>query len=389
MSKSSRYSSIFISLVLYISPLLGWTFNKSTNIYVRFALYLLLLGIFAINLLNKNTKYKLNNQILIPFYLYLLWTVLRINRLDVGLEQFVMLVGLFTLIIILGSVKWDKKDIDLIISSGMKILILLVICGFLSGFGLGKPMTGFFLNANLYGGILLSYMFFPIYKFEMEKNNLKKRVYFLLISIAAAAIVLSFSRASWVGLIIGLNIYIYMCFLEKRNKMIKLIIGFMILLILTILLLPYFSYLNNINLQRFSAVYLGKRLETGRIDIWFKLVNSLKENYWFGYGTGVEPSLIDGKGLSAHNLYIQVLFQQGVIGLFLLIFLFFSIIRILFKLRSDKFCKVTFVIFSGLLMRDFFEVSIIQNNIIISVFIWSLIGISNNEHRVNLENKVC
>ena len=383
MSKLSKLLSVLVSLILLVAPLIGWTFNSKANIYVRFVLYVLILLVLGLTLLTRNSKLSLRKQILIPFYFYIMWSVFRITWLNVGINQVIMLMGLLTLIIVLGSTKWNNEDINIITSSGLKMLIVLLVCGFASGFGLGKPMTGFFMNPNLYGGILLSYIFFPLYKLEVETNKRKRKNYSMLTIIASAAILFSFSRASWVGLIIVFITYMYINFLEQRNKTIKLIICMMILLLIIIVLLPHLGNIGIFDLQKLSGVYLGKRLESGRIDMWIDLVKSLKGNYWLGYGTGIEPSLIDGRGLSAHNLYIQVLFQQGVIGLLLLIVLFFSVTRALFVLRSNKLCKVTSVVFLGLLARDFFEVSIIQNNIIISIFIWSMIGISLNTYRIN------
>lgn len=213
----------------------------------------------------------------------------------------------------------------------------------------------------------------------MSETPKAKKWYLFILLLAALAVLLSFSRASWVELLMTFSAYLYFKFKEQNNKIIKLMFVFFVLVLIFIIVLPNLETIGSLDIHRLSAVYLGKRLETGRVDMWFELLDALKNKYFLGYGTGIEPSMIDGRGLSAHNLYIQVLFQQGIIGLALLTFVF-SIVEItLLKFNNKEFSKATSCIFLGLLARDFFEVSLIQNNIIISVTIWILIGIALNQ----------
>jgi len=125
--------------------------------------------------------------------------------------------------------------------------------------------------------------------------------------------------------------------------------------------------------------YTGKRFESGRLDIWMALLNSLTPFEWLlGKGGGISAGSILNSKLSAHSTYIYILFTYGLIGLLLFFTVIFSCVRKL--LAMNMYMSVFFVL--CLFIRDAFEVSIINNSFSISVFFWVLYMTSSFERAI-------
>lgn len=98
-----------------------------------------------------------------------------------------------------------------------------------------------------------------------------------------------------------------------------------------------------------------------RLSVWTAGINILKNKMWFGYGLGVWKELhfvgIQGNGQPeewawAHNEYMQLWFEQGVIGMGLLFFYFKNLFKY-FYLDNDG--VIILSAFVGLLIVSFFH----------------------------------
>lgn len=113
--------------------------------------------------------------------------------------------------------------------------------------------------------------------------------------------------------------------------------------------------------------YTGKRLESGRIDIWSEALSgfSLSELFW-GSGEGGYHITDEGAVLSLHSSYVYLIVRSGIISVFLWVAFVFS--RLL-KLRDGNhfWSSVAILTFA---LRDLFETTLIANNLPMAIFFW-------------------
>lgn len=178
-------------------------------------------------------------------------------------------------------------------------------------------MTGMAFDPNMFGITLMPFLFF-----YLMSRDYKWFIFSCLL------LVLSFSRGAWVAFLSGLVVFYFMQGIIKNIKA----------TILFLLLSPFPFLLYKYNLFQFGTL-IDSRLKnisdgSGRYEIWVNAFNLFLEKPIAGWGIFSFRHLnfsIWGNDRFAHNTYIEVLVETGIIG-FLLYSLFF--IFILFRLVS-------------------------------------------------------
>lgn len=168
-----------------------------------------------------------------------------------------------------------------------------------------------FENPNVYGEYLIIAIPIAISLFWTEKGFLKK---FFLLGISAVlmlAMILTFSRGCWLGILFSLMILAIV--IDRR---------FIILGIVALMFMPLI--LPDTIINRFTSIgNLEDSSTSYRVNIWMGTLAMLKD-YWFcGVGLGetsfntVYPlySYNNTKTAHSHNLYLQIVSQFGIIGL--------------------------------------------------------------------------
>lgn len=87
------------------------------------------------------------------------------------------------------------------------------------------------------------------------------------------------------------------------------------------------------------------------------------------------PSMIYNTDFSSHNMYLQTILQSGVVGLLLLLCLFWMIRGKLVEC-GDFSSRVGVSLLLAMLVHECLEVSLTQNNFTYGLLIWTVIGIS-------------
>lgn len=157
----------------------------------------------------------------------------------------------------------------------------------------------------------------------IEKKKLpfiNKLFYLAIIVLSIYAIILTSKRGIAVALIIAF--FLTYVFWKKFSG--KAIAGAFSLIIVGIIVI---SILNEQNaevsafLQRFDSMGSGGDITTGRTEIWQRAIDGLT-NWVIGMGTG-SSYMIFWTGL--HNIYLQIIFDHGIIGLiFYLVFFIYN-----------------------------------------------------------------
>jgi O-antigen ligase len=185
-------------------------------------------------------------------------------------------------------------------------------------------IRGTMAHAMTFGDFLgLMIIFYSILLIELY-HMLSHRLRAILIGALACWGVLlinTYTRSSWIAVIIGISLY---NIVTKRYRLLMLFGG---LVLLIGLLFP------NVVLQRFQDVlypseYGGNSL-LDRLALWRLALMNAGENIVTGKGSGafLETSRMElGHTEAVHNIYIQTLFELGIVGLLLLLWLQLSII---------------------------------------------------------------
>lgn len=132
------------------------------------------------------------------------------------------------------------------------------------------------------------------------------------------------------------------------------------------------------NVQDLIPIVGEKSPLSGRDVIWLDVIGEVSANGYKGFGLGSEPGGVLTsvyQGLSAHNGFLQVLYQFG--GLGLAIFLVgCGLVLAKSALRSDR--GVSAAIFLGALLHEVFEVVLTQNLFGAGLLLWLVVTIRMN-----------
>lgn len=230
----------------------------------------------------------------------------------------------------------------------------------------------FFANTNYWSLMIVIYFLPSIF----VCNN--KFFKILLTVVTIFLVVISGSRSVLLSIVI--SYFLVFGFLAKDFGLGKIFKSLVILALVILLLTVGGDIVDFLSgFDGYLLEHTGKRFESGRFDIWMGLLNSLTPAEWLlGKGGGISAGSVLGTKLSAHSTYVYILFTYGLVGLFLLCVLLFSCIRKLLAL--NMYMSVFFVV--CLLVRDVFEVSLINNSFSISMFFWGLYMTSSLERNL-------
>ncbi|PKH10190.1 O-antigen ligase [Planomicrobium sp. MB-3u-38] len=138
------------------------------------------------------------------------------------------------------------------------------------------------------------------------------------------------------------------------------------------------------SLNDLSIQVTGKNFFSGRDRIWSEAVENVLQNSAFWTGLGVNNEFQELGGY-LHNLYVQVFFQSGFIGLVLVGALLFSIAFAVGKAKViDTDFRILLGYFTAILFLQVFEGHLIYKFEIISVLMWIIIAflIRKASHRL-------
>ena len=283
--------------------------------------------------------------------------------------------------------------------------------------GIRGPGVGSFIgNANFLGKYLvlalpLSGAYYLTVKTKVEKVFLSASVLIYLY-----ALLLTFTRASWVGCMVGFVIFFILTkrtILRKNRKWIpvSMLLVLVIVVISTFTLLPENKQnLTDILKERIYAVLdfkEGKGVAT-RLFVWKKSIGIIQERPLIGYGPDAHVKAMEKFNLDyclkfndwvqieeggkkiirfnnwtlldrAHNNYLDIAIGQGLIGLAAYISIILTFQIWLWRTIKNEGDSASRIIFSGIfasvcgyIVNDFFIFSVVS----VSPTFWSLMGLT-------------
>lgn len=377
MIKGFRYYYLLIFLLVFVS-----FFSLSENLllsYVFRAVFIFSLGLcslffvvvfFDIPALRRMVWIYLFTALIFLLYVFAVFG-------DGGDPVRAIANGLqfmFSMVVIYSSYSCSKKYGIKEISS--IALLFLLISIFLLAYHLVEGGM-FFQNPNTLG--MISYLMICSMLF------FRRKLWLLAWLFGLALVLISGSRASLLGLIVFSITYVLFPLILRLRLTAEYFFSFVFAISVVLLfsvgvLFPELTeQLNQISRETFQ-----KNLDSGRNSMWSMLIELMVGYEVWGRGGGVQIKDISDIEYSAHNLYLQVYMQVGVVGVIMLIGLLFSIWKFVFSGSDYYKIRVAGSAFMGLLVINFFEVTLFQNNLVLSLPILALVGMAaGSKHSLN------
>lgn len=373
--KEKSFLSYLIVILVFLAMLNNIPIVGLSQVGLVSILVIFIVTVFSLtaHLMKTNTLSRFHVWLVILGFCY---TVLNLFGYfqDHGIRYYVVTFQFFFLFIFfltLTFVKWDINKLRFL----SKISALIIVLNFtlLTLQKFPTHFSGLFNNPNSLGlFIFLVYFFYTV-------QGVKKRkiLWFTLTTMSMTLIYFSSARSIFLSIAVMLITYVGWNFITKN----RLIFTSFIAAVIAALISFVYIYPNMYKWKSFQSLnnltweYTGKNLLSGREVIWEKTLSLLQEKIWFGFGAGATPSIVQGVELSAHNLYVQVAYQLGLIGLAILMLILLTIWFGFWKGRNDNKVRLSAAFFIGTLIQQSFEVTLIQNNMAIALMQWLIIGI--------------
>lgn len=345
----SRLSNIVLPfiLMLYYLGSYYWFYDDSSLVAVIRALTIFLAIIGAVCLIRiKNTfdlSFVFNNKLFVSVLLffvyvsfnsYLVSNDLKLVRRSVLLFSFVSIIG-FSFFSRLG---WETFLRVLAVTSFCFALFSLVnlymIDALPTGYRKGGISTSGIQGVADFGNTIIAAMHYAmgftaaLYLFFTENNKYRLIFWVLNLTVLSLYIILTFSRAGWVACFIPVMVMTLL--LYDKNKKIRLI-G---------LLLFLFSVFFFFALQ-YIGYEVAERGLTHRDEIWATVIARMSDSWVFGYGAAaaIEPIPVLSGAVyvnNTHNVYLEVYYKLGIVGLLFFLGILVSSLIALFKNRNHK-----------------------------------------------------
>jgi O-antigen ligase len=363
---SSNNKFIFLSLLLFLM-----IFNRiSVDIGFRLTPIYMLLP-FLIGLLFIINRFRIRRftsveQFAFYFYFYAILTSLNSYHVE---SSFRFIMGFFltsgTYLVVRYYIVREVNYLDKVVWLAGVLFVFGGVVNYLIGLSVMNVfaehvdfwgvtiekaiprMIGFNNDPNILAFSSLIFFFFFFSKSGKINNFVAGVCFFCIIA--------SMSRGGLVALILGM----FSIFLLKRGKEFIKYLFILCLIISVVLLFFYFNYdsLHLLVEKRISGLSSGG----GRFAIWNNSLIAFQEKPIFGYGIFTFKEVMGdmfNDPRHAHNTYIEVLFETGVVGVVLyLSFIFFMLLnsfKLAVKYTTCRFlfpCNVAvFVAMAGLSM---------------------------------------
>ncbi len=304
---------IFIVFSILVSSFASlFTYGQVKNIYYEGFIWLSYIAVFYIGRTIFQTKKQL--KVFLAFNLFIVFVV--------------SLIGIGQLVLGVQTPQW------------------------IEGFELIKTRIFSTLdNPIILSGYLNIFFFIALGIFFGLKRLKSKLLLLPLFAVMLVALVLTFSRSGWIGLVLGL---LFFFFIYKP----KYILGIIPLSIFSLLVIPksYFYRLTDIFDSRYNAI----SSVSGRTWTLHNVFHILPHHLLFGVGPGMyggevafktSPSIVYMEGIqggavpmqNTDNQFLQILIEQGLLGILAFIFFALAILcsgLIVYQHLNDRLLKM-------------------------------------------------
>lgn len=353
-----------------------------SNILLFFSIVIAYLSFLSINIFKVYSGFCIFiNSILL--FACLIWSVKKISKYEIEIIIIIITIvySIFTLFFNNSSFGWIiilmyfmitafcMKEIKLTINQ-YKIIFYLNLFLFL--IFLIKSNGAYFdylsnigstFNSNTTGAFLMITSIYILLFANVLNYRITWKRFFVLFLLTLYGIYNCRSR----GALIGYGAFCVLYFIGKNLRFFtkrKILISSFLLIIIVGLIVPkiylhFYSEGININFG-----FTDKQSYTGREIIWQNFYDSMELKNWIlGYGSNA--TFYTDHELNMHNIYLSLIVNSGLIGLFLF-FWYFKKLIFSRKINNFEFInKYVIYYFFSLLILNYFEVTLMWSPLII------------------------
>ncbi|WP_101509161.1 O-antigen ligase family protein [Paraclostridium sordellii] len=372
------YEIMYLILILLLP--ISSRLNIFSNISITFVIMGLIVFMFSINfMMNKKIILEIDKRIITVLYMFLLVNCISYIFCDSKIEYLgiiknmviPILIAFFTIVFLTSK---EKLYIlfKILVYSGILVAILNSIQMVIIFNTLGYKGIGPLGNPNYFAGILSCILPLVIYENRKNSSLLNK----LILVIYIGAIILSFSKTAWIGMVISIVI-LSIKDIKKSVVMVPLIIIFIYIFWNDITQAFNLNYIIEDTLKGFSG---GTRRLL--LEVSLAMSTSNIKNFIFGVGIGNFPIntykyanlySMYHPGSESHNILTDVLTETGIIGFGLFVLL---LIKIFKAIRSIKSYKCDIYMYLSIVMIQILLYTVSHGAGRTFFYLWIFIGIA-------------
>ncbi len=351
--------SINIYLILYIAIVYELPFQNN-NIRLVIMLFLCLFALFGI-FQYIFIKHKIN-RLYAVFLIYFIYIALMVLSSE-GINTTVLISTLFFPIVFLSSYYVFNKTrvLQRVINSQFVLLIIFFVLYFYARFVLVLN-NGLVINSVYYQVLLLPFVLL------MNQSRIRNIGILLILTTT----LFSMKRTALIAILISLFIYYLTKNREKLKKTVSIKKIFSIVTLIFILI-----YLNKLTASILGNDIIMRLLSVfddngaGRFSIVNTILSQMKLNSFSDLmlGHGYNATALVTGGLTAHNDFIEILYDFGVFGLLLYLAIYIVLIKYAITFKRAKF-KYTAAFNASISM--FLVISLFSHLIFIPTYVASL-----------------
>ncbi len=186
-------------------------------------------------------------------------------------------------------------------------------------------------NPNVFGSIIMACSLFFL-SYALNRGGRYRSLFVVLLIPSIIVLLMSFSRSAFLGFLVGFVILLAL----YRVSAVKILAIFWAVVVMFIVVISSSEFLQLRLLGTFDLQGGSVAAEsiTTRFFLWEQVILSMPEHLFFGVGYGNFSSYFDD--LTADNYYIEVLATTGILGLFLLVYMFSQIILYVYRAKAYR-----------------------------------------------------
>lgn len=342
--------NIWIDLIKPQAITFGFIHNQPLSAIAFFTLFISL----VINIRKlKFSNLKVHFLFFLLFIPLITYTTYQSNYLEAALFKYDWVLKCMLIYILLPAIINSRKSFELILLTYMLSLYFHIIAGgvktLFGGGGYGIRLSAYAeANAGLGESstlALISVISIPLLIFVnnqvslVKEMPLKKPIFYFLLTVSFACCVGTFARTG----LIGLAVLTLIAIMKSSRKILYLSFA-------TVIALVILSFSSNSWKERMGTINNANQESSalGRIVVWKWTLDFVKENPMGGGFVAYlnNAGLLDiyhetevsfgNKAKAFHNIYFEVLGEQGYVGLFLYLMYFYSSFKATKILASSK-----------------------------------------------------
>ena len=252
------------------------------------------------------------------------------------------------LFICLSVVEYNERELKILEYVQIALLIIITAITFYNDTTVHDRTTLSMFGQECDPNYYVGFFIFPITVTMKKIYTSRYRLFYIVIAfLAVYAIFLSGSRGGLLAILVTIIAFAVIYPKKSMNKFLILVCMLLSVLILWFAIKPFLS---ETVIDRMSVEAVVETGGTHRTEIWKSMIDKIKNSSWefiFGRGIGsLHPMLVAGKVqlVVAHNHLIQVLYDQGIVGV-----IAFLILVVCCILRCIKKRECVAIAFLGML----------------------------------------